>query len=191
MVATFRVGPLTITETGERRPLEAETTKKHDRAGAIARIFDVTGPDVDAEIADVRFVNNKRDVRMLSRRATEPLDRLVRGLRVGVHTYAERRWFVELRIPSTGSRKTVTQHQTHVAELNRVCQLDVPALLVDLGATAVNRRELAIGDHSRRANELCAAFAEQDSIVPVVAYTITPLLAYWYLHCDGRHVLER
>ena len=79
----MEIGPVRLVETGERRPFEGETTTKGQRARGVARIFEVTGSDLDVEIADVSFENGKRDVRMLDRRAMVRLDRLTHGLRVG------------------------------------------------------------------------------------------------------------
>ncbi len=180
--ARAEIGPLTLLETGERRDFEGETTTKRERADGVARVFDVTGPDVDVEIADVTFVNGSRDVRMLDRRDVKPLDRLVHGLRLGVHRSHDGRWYVQLRIPALGSR-TVTPHQTNLDELNDTCGFDVRKALVGAGALAVNRRELAIGGTGRTKNELCAVFRGDDSLLPAVAYAITPLLTYWQLFC--------
>ena len=184
-LTTLEIGPLMVRETGERRVLEAETLRKRERSGGIARIVEVSGVGIEAELADITFANGSRDVRMLSRRGCEPLDRLVHGLRIGVHAAANR-WFVELRIPAAGERKTVTGHQANLVELDRTCQVDTKAALMAAGATGVDRRELAVGDKGRRRNELCAVFEVEDGLVPVAAYAITPLLAYWYLFCDGR-----
>jgi hypothetical protein len=179
--ARVEIGPLTLLETGERRDVEGETTTKGVRADGVARVFDVTGPDVDVEIADVTWVNRSRDVRMLNRREVKPLDRLVRGLRIGVHPSRDDRWYVELRIPALGPRMVPTQHKTNLDELDERCGFDVRQLLVGAGAVAVNPRALAIGDAGPRRNELCAVFRGEDSSLPAVAYAITPLLTYWKL----------
>jgi hypothetical protein len=179
--ARVEIGPLTLLETGERRDFEGETTTKSERADGVARVFDVTGPDVDVEIADVTFVNGSRDVRMLDRREVKPLDRLVHGLRLGVHRSHDERCYLQLRIPALGSRMVVTQHQTNLDELNETCRFDVREALVGAGALAVNRRELAIGDTGRTKNELCVVFRGEDSPLPAIAYAITPLLTYWQL----------
>lgn len=176
--ARVAIGPLTLIDTGVRRPHEAETTKKRERSTGVARILDVVGPGVDVEIADITFDNGKRDVRMLNRRAVIALDRLVHGLRVGVHRDRGDRWFVELRVPALGTRQTSTQHRTDIGELNDLCAFDIKNTLVESGAVAVSRREQAIGDSGRRRNELCAVFDHEDSLIPAVAYAITPLFSY-------------
>jgi hypothetical protein len=175
----MEIGPVRLVETGERRPFEGETTTKGQRKRGVARIFEVTGPDLDVEIADVSFENGKRDIRMLDRRAVVPLDRLTHGLRVGVHAARGQRWWVLLRLPAVGARGTVTWHKTNLEELNRVCGFDVREALIKGGAVAVNRAELAIGSTKQSKDQLCAVFESEGSSFPAVAYTITPLIAFW------------
>lgn len=177
------VGPLTLTQLGRPIAFEGETIIKGQRSTGLARIFEVRGDNFDVEIADVAFDNGSRDVRMTSRRDHESLDRLVHGLRVGVHRTTNDRWFAQLRVPAVGSRGTETFHQTDLESLTDVCRFDVKEPLVGAGAITVNRRELAIGDNRRARNELCATFDREDSLVPVVAYAVTPLFTYAAQFC--------
>ena len=73
----------------------------------------------------------------------------------------------------------MTRHQTNLEELNRVCGFDVREVLIKGGAVAVTRAEVTIGSTKQSKNQLCAVFESEGSSVPAVAYTITPLIAFW------------
>jgi len=101
MATTTVIGSLTLVETGEQRDVEIMTSSKQRLAGQ-ARIFEAAlEAGTSVEFADVTFVNSERDLRLLSRRTVEGLDRLVHGLRVGVRRVDARR--SEIRSPDTGT----------------------------------------------------------------------------------------
>lgn len=175
---TLHIGPITIVDLERHVVVEEETIKRRERSTGLAHLHAVTGPDFEVEIADMKFDNGTRDVRMFNRRDAASLDRLTHGFRIGVHQWDPQTWFMQLRVPAVGLRGTETAHQTTVEDLNLLCRFDTRTALVEAGATAVNRRELALGDKGRARNELCTAFDSEYSPVPVVAYAITPLFTY-------------
>jgi len=183
MANQTQIGPILLTDTGERRAVEAETTDGVWSRGD-ARVYTARFPDgALVELGDVTFPTD-RDVRMLSRGPVEALDRLLRGMRVGVQREDRDRLSVRLRIPAEGSRPGhITPHQTTLAELSDACGFDVKEALVSAGARAVDRRELALGDKGRPRNELCVVFDHDNTLVPAIAYVITPLIAFWERYC--------
>lgn len=104
-------------------------------------------------------------------------------MRVGVYSESRGRLSLRLRIPAEGQPGRVTPHQTNLVELSDVCGLDVKEVLVSAGASGVDRRELVLGDKGRTKNELCVVFDEAGALLPAVAYSISPLLAFWRQYC--------
>lgn len=178
----MQIGPLTVRDTGPRDLIDGETVSGTVCCGT-ATVYEVEGPGATLELLDARWQNGERDLRSTARLDGPTLfDELAGRLRIGVDAAPNGRRKMRLRIPARSApHKMPTFHQTSVAELDKVCGIDTAALLYEAGAIKVDVQRLAIGDTSRTKNELCVVFDDNDfaSTVPIVAYTITPVLAFW------------
>lgn len=178
----MQIGPLTVRDTGRRESTEGETVSGKAFCG-MATIYEIEVPGATLEVHDVRWENGERDVRTEARlEGPTVFDELAGRLRIGVDAAPNGRRKMRLRIPARSApHKMPTFHQTSVAELDKVCGIDTAALLYEAGAIKVDVQRLAIGDTSRTKNELCVVFDDNDfaSTVPIVAYTVTPVLAFW------------
>ena len=186
ILRAVEVGPWTVTETGESRVCEWQPSSKGESTGdakGVARIFRVTGPAIDIEIADTSFDSGHRDVRVADRGSTASLDDVVGRFRVGVHPAPGSRFYMRLRIPRIGAKPRATQHDTDLTELNGACGFEVAQLLKSVGAIIVNRKELALEETGPTRNQLCVVFEPDNRLLPAVAYAITPVLTFWRQFC--------
>jgi hypothetical protein len=89
MEKPLTVGKVTI-ESASQRALDGSTLSG-ERSTGTATLFDLTGPPgVAMQIADVRWANGERDLRVVSCQGPKQLLRLEHGLRLGVHRHRPR-----------------------------------------------------------------------------------------------------
>ncbi len=169
-------GALVITQVSEKSTFGATTSKVE--TDGVARLYQVKGPKrLRITVADIAWSNGERDVRTTDRHTSSPrFDRLVHGLRIGVHVAPDGLLRIDLRQARMTSELWSQAKQASLLELSDVAGFDVDAMLRAHGAVAVATRGQLIGDTSTHRNKICALFPPSGSLVPVVAYAATRVL---------------
>lgn len=170
----LELGQLLVEETGETRPMRGETAARVDGMKGTGRIFTVSGPDgLNLEVTDVTWQNKGRDVRVLARRGSpEIYDILRERLRLGVLGHKDK-LYVELSQARLKEPRWANVFKASVGDLKRGAGIDVKEKLLEVGATLVTTREVALNDGSPRGGYLCAVFDESATLVPVAAFALT------------------
>ena len=104
-------------------------------------------------------------------------DRLVHGLRIGVHVNdSTSSTALRLDLKQAQARegkKWPSARQADSVTLDAGADCDVAAALLTSGATVIESRETAIGDTSTHRNALCVLFPRDAVLVPPLAYLLT------------------
>lgn len=157
-------------------------------------MWSISGPPgVAISAADVTWDNGERDVRTVnagdgpiprSIGGPRPLARLERGSRLSILRSGPSN-YVELQVsrvdPESADFWSSTYKATE-ADFEDLMGGSWKQPLLQAGTSGIGTRETVLGDHGRRRSFLCAAFRDQDSRLPVVAYSMTrvvPLLNPW------------
>ncbi len=165
-------------ELVRQEAIESWQTTSRENSDGTATIYEVHGDaGVDLLIADVKFDNGERDIRMIEVGESDPIfERLVQGLRLGVRQHGD-----ELCVDLGQTRVTEATSarpwsQVYIAsadDLDAGFGGSVETQLMNLGATGFGSRSELLGDRSPRRNYFCATFPPGAHLVPLAAYIAT------------------
>ena len=176
----FDVGGYHFEPIGERS-LKHSTIKVVKSQGP-ACIFKVSGPDgIDLELADVRWDNGEREIRVVGRgNSPEKYDHLKNKRRVAIKSafvvgqpncvYME---LAQARWKSDEDDRSSKYWRVTIQELSKDANTDITGALMQAGATKVDTRENVRDDRSSRKHVPCVMFDKSNSRVPIIAYVLS------------------
>ena len=180
--AEIAVGPLKV------RIMSSSETDKFSPMGsgekqlAVATYSLVTGPGLQVKQALLLFggvTSPSGDVRTLDVYGTPgPFSRLLTGGRMGVRQAPEGRALVaDLEAMSCDDPNWPQARKIEMSQFDEIAGESAIDVLREAGALKCGTRAEVLGDTSRRRGFLCIMFPMENTIVPLLAYSITRPLA--------------
>ncbi len=170
-IGLFRLNTESTTE-----PFVGATPANEKDVAGERKVYDATGPErIELKIADERFENGERQIRLLDSGAAGPrFERLTHGCRLTVAAQG-----ALLRINLEQARMKDENwsgtFKASVAELDAGCGADTAAILEQFGVRKIGTRGEMLGDESSHKGKLCAFFPKDAELLPIAAYVITRL----------------
>lgn len=173
------LGDLHLASIGQTvRVMGQSATKTGDLWGT-AELFSVRSRAWEMTIANNRWDNGDRDVRLHGRgTAPQRFDRFRSTGRLGLTPVGTDEYSVELMQAQMRENDHPALRKVDLAELSLGAGCDVTAVLTEMGAKVGTRTSL-IGDTSKQhGSRYCAKFPDHATEVAVVAYVLTRIAPF-------------
>lgn len=143
-----------------------------------ARVATVALPDgAMLEVGLVQWENGDRDVRTFAHHGgPDVYERLVKGVRLGVHPLEQGSWSCELSILQHHPDRQATAVKGSWNDLDAALGADAEALLLSCGALETGTKADVLGQQDRRSGYLVMTFEPGDVLPAFVAYVIARVL---------------
>jgi hypothetical protein len=143
-----------------------------------ARVATVALPDgALLEVGLVQWENGESDVRTFAHHGgPDVYERLVKGVRLGVHPLEQGSWSCELSILQHHPDRQATAVKASWRDLDAALEGDAEALLLSCGALETGTKADVLGQQDRRSGYLVMTFDPGDVLPAFVAYVIVRVL---------------
>jgi tRNA A-37 threonylcarbamoyl transferase component Bud32 len=182
LIAGSPLGPKITLEVlpGTEERVEAQTLDgEADQPALITSAVLRSGQDIRLDVEFCEADNGERWIRAVDAHSSPAcIHRLVHGLRPGIRLAPDLddSVFMELRQARIVDDPDWPRlRKVSLADLDEGAATVVSALLLDLGAEAVDTRETVWGDSDKRRTDLCVLFDPENLVVAFAAYGLTRL----------------